>query len=143
MNRDVPRSRRFVAALLAALLAGCQTWQPATVSPGALISEEAPSSVRITRMDGEIVTIKGPIIRNDSILSAEEGLGGVVGVPTQDIRSLEVRRLDTRKTLLFVAAAVGITVVWTRAATGSSGGTDINDGPLPKDPATGVRPPVP
>lgn len=133
MNREVPRSRRLIAALLLVLLTGCQTWQPAMVAPRDLISEEAPSSVRVTKTGGDVVTIKDPIIRNDSIVSAEVGLGTVgIGVATADINALEVRRLNTGRTLAFVGVAVAIALGWTRAVTGSSGGTDPGPGPLPK-----------
>ena len=134
MNRGVPRSRRVVATLLLALLAGCHSWQPTTVSPGALVSEERPLSVRLTLAGGEIVTVNDPIMRNDSIISVEEGQVGVIGVPTRDINSLEVRRFHAGKTIGFVAATVAIALGWARVATGSSGGAEPGPGPLPKGP---------
>ena len=129
MNRGVPRSRRFVATLLLVLLAGCHSWQPTTVSPGALVSEERPSAVRLILADGEIVTVNDPVMRNDSIISVEEGQ---VGVPTREISSFEVRRFHARKTIGFVVVTVAIALGWTRFATGSGGGTEVDPGPLPK-----------
>ena len=134
MNRRVPRSRRFVAILLLALLAGCHSWQLATVSPESVVSEARPVSVRLTRADGEIVRIDNPIVRNDSIVSVERSQAGVVGVPTRDINSLEVRRFHAGKTIGFVVATVGIALGWARVAAGSSGGTDSGPGPLLKSP---------
>ena len=53
-------AKRPVAAFLLALLAGCQTWQPTTVSPRTLLPQEQPTSVRLTLPDGAIVTISDP-----------------------------------------------------------------------------------
>ena len=90
--------------------------------------------MRVTRTNGEIVTINDPTMRNDSIISVEEGLVEALGVPEGDVGSLEVRRFSTRRTLAFVAAGIAIAVGWTTAVTSSSGGTDTDPGPVPKDP---------
>lgn len=135
MKKEVPRSRRFVAALLLVLLTGCQTWQPTTLGARAVLSEEDPTAMRVRRSDGEIVTIKSPVIRNDSIVSAAEGVIEVVGVPMIEINSLEYRRFDGRKTLLFAAGVVALALGWASAVGGNSGGTDPGDPPLPKGPA--------
>ena len=130
----LPRWRRITAGFLLPLLVGCQTWHPTTLSPQAVLSEETPSSMRVTRSDGEVVTIKNPAMRNDSIVSLEEGLVEVVGVHTIDVNSLEVRRFNASRTLLFVAGAAVVALGWANAVTGSSGGTDPGDPPLPKGP---------
>lgn len=134
MHREVPQWRRYLAALLLALLVGCQTWQPTTMTPRALLSAETPMSLRVTRTDGEVVTIKDPAMRNDSIISAEDGLAEVLGVPEGDVGSLEVWRFSPRRTLAFVAAGVAIALGWASAVTNSTPGSDTGPGPLPKDP---------
>jgi len=131
---NFPGWRRITAASLLPLLVGCQTWHPTTLSPRALLSEEAPSAVRVTRTDGEVVRINDPTIRNDSIVSADETLIEVDGVSTGEVSSLEVRRFNAKRTVVFVAGAIAIALGWTAAVTGASGGTDPGDPPLPKGP---------
>jgi len=132
MKSEGSQLRRLVAALLLLVTTACQTWVPSTMSPGNLLSSEAPSSIRITRTDGDVVTIKDPVMRNDSIVSGAEDVPVVVGLLTGEASSVEVRRFNPGKTLLFAAAAIAIAVGWTAVATGSGGGTDPGPGPLPK-----------
>ena len=131
MRTRVPLSRRFIAALLLALLTGCQSWQPTTVSPRAVILEERPSSVRVTLTNGAIMTVVDPAMRNDSIVSTE---AGVAAVASRDVRLFEVRRFSTVKTIAFVFATVAMSLGWARAAAGSSGGAEPGEGSLPKGP---------
>ena len=105
MSTRTPLARRVMAALLLVLLTACHSWQPTTVSPQGWTPEERPSSVRVTRMDGETVTVGDPTVRNDSIVGAT-GLG--VGVASRDVRLLEVRRFSVGKT---VGLVLGIPVV--------------------------------
>lgn len=134
MDHQGSLARRLVAALLLLATTACQTWVPSTMSARDLVASEAPSEVRVTRPDGNVVTIDDPVVRNDSIVSGTDPAGfmPLPGVPTLEISSIEVRRFNGRKTLLFAAAAVAIAVGWTVAATGTRGGSGPGDGPLPK-----------
>lgn len=134
MKNQGSTARRLVAALLLLMTTACQTWVPTTMSPGNLIASEAPSQVRVTRPDGDVVTIKEPVMRNDSIVSGAEPEGPVelAGVPALEASYIEVRRLNTGKTLLFAAAAIAIAVGWTAVAAGTRGGGGPGPGPLPK-----------
>ena len=131
MTTRAPLARRFTAALLLALLTGCNSWHPTTVSPRAVILDEEPSAVRITLANGTIMTVVGPVMRNDSIVSTE---AGVAAVASRDVRLFEVRRFSAVKTIVFVVGAVGISLGWARVAAGSSGGAEPGDGSLPKGP---------
>lgn len=131
MRTQVPLARRFIAALLIALLTGCHSWQPTTVSPRAVILEEQPLSVRFTLTNGEIMTVTDPLMRNDSIVSTEAGMAAVA---SQDVRLLEVWRFSTVKTIGFAVGIVALAFSWTRLVTGSSGGQEPGEGPLPKEP---------
>ena len=128
MTTRVPLARRFTAALLLALLTGCNSWHPTTVSPRAVILEEEPSAVRITLANGAIMTVVGPVMRNDSIVSTEDG---VAAVASRDVGSLEVRRFNGAKTIGFIVAAVTIALTWVGVASGS-GGSAPGEEPMPK-----------
>ena len=98
--------QRFIAALLMVLLTACQTWQPITVSPQGWTPEERPSSVRITRTSGEVLTVRDPIVRNGSILGDTDA--GVAAVALGDVSLLEVWRLNIGQT---IGLGVGLTAV--------------------------------
>ena len=102
MSTRTPLARRFVAALLLVLLTACQSWQPTTVSPQGWTPEERPSSVRATLTGGEVITVRDPIMRNDSIVSAT-GDGDVAAVASGDVRLFEVRRVSVLKSIGFGA----------------------------------------
>ena len=102
MSKRTPMARRFIAALLMVLLTACHSWQPTTVSPQGWTPEERPSSVRVTRTSGEVLTIRDPIVRNGSILGYTDA--GVAAAALGDVRLLEVRRVHRGLTIM------GITV---------------------------------
>ena len=105
-------ARRFIAALLMVLLTACHSWRPTTVSPQRLIAEDQPSSVRVTLMDDETVTIDDPTMRNDSIVGVRDadgalmGSGSPVGVASRDVRLLEVRRLSVTKNIVLAVSLI-------------------------------------
>ncbi len=138
MTVRIPPARRSIAALLLALLAGCQSWHATTVNPRTLLPEEQPSYVRLTLTDGTIVTIKNPIVRNDSIVSAEAAeaaqLGGLrsESVALGDVQSVEVERFSTAKTIGLAVVIVGGIFGWARSVGTAGGGGEPGSGPLPK-----------
>ena len=101
------RRYRPVALVLMVLhLSACLSWQPTTVSPPQLIEGEEPSQVRITRTDGERVTIHSPQVRADSIV----GDGGTVAVSS--IQRVEVRRFSGVRTVILGLGVVLAPVVF-------------------------------
>lgn len=113
-------TRRFIAALLMVLLTACHSWRPTSVSPQRLIAEDQPSSVRVTLMDDETVTIDDPTMRNDSIVGAtDEGRAltrRAVGVASRDVRLLEVRRLSVTKNIVLAVSLIAVVAhpIWRR-----------------------------
>ena len=111
-------ARRFIAALLMVLLTACHSWRPTSVSPQRLIAEDQPSSVRVTLMDDETVTIDDPTMRNDSIVGVRDADGALmsspVGVASRDVRLLEVRRLSVTKNIVLFVPLIGVVlfVAW-------------------------------
>lgn len=139
MRMKVSAARPLSGVVLVGLLAGCKTWQPATMSAEAVLGQERPASVRVTTSEGRAVTLKNPIIVNDSIVSSVAPRPGVVvppprlGVPSQDVRSLEVARFSAGKTIALVAVITAASVGWAAVA-GAHGGGSLP--PDPKDPKT-------
>ena len=102
--------QRFIAALLNVLLTACQTWRPTAVSPQQLIPVEQPSSVRATLRSSARVTLENPTVRNDSIFGVTDA--GLVGVASEDIGLLEVRRTSILRSIgLGYVIIVGAVIV--------------------------------
>ena len=97
MSARTPLARRVIAALLLVLLTACHTWQPITASPQGWTAEEQPSSVRVTRTNGEVMTVRDPTVSNGSILGYTDA--GVAAAPLGDVRLLEVRHFSIGKTV--------------------------------------------
>ncbi|MGI9626158.1 MAG: hypothetical protein ACR2QM_04925 [Longimicrobiales bacterium] len=124
--------QRGLAAFLLVSLMACQTWVPTTESPRIVVTEQTPSSVRVTQADGEVVTIRSPTVRNDSILAIGDGFAPTVGVSEFEVRTFEVRQINTAKTIGFIAGLIAVGLTWANSVGGSNPGTDTGPGPLPK-----------
>ncbi|NNF27804.1 MAG: hypothetical protein HKN73_11335 [Gemmatimonadetes bacterium] len=108
-------SRRWPLMLLLFLtlpLAGCRTWQPAGMSPEALLAAEAPPQVRVTRTDGEMLTLVVPEIRAGAMVAR----GAPGAVMLEDIQLLEVRRTDALRTVGFVLPGAILIAVFAKVA---------------------------
>ena len=105
MSMRTPLARRVLAGALMVLLTACQSWQPTAISPQGWTPEERPSSVRATLRSREVITIRDPTVRNDSIVGATEA---DVGVASRDVRLLEVQRFSADKTLGLVLGAAAV-----------------------------------
>ena len=106
MSMRTPLARRVVAGALMVLLTACHSWQPTTISPQGWTPEERPSSVRATLTSREVITVRDPTMRNDSIV------GAIVGVASRDVRLLEVQRFSVGKTVgLVLGTATGVAAV--------------------------------
>jgi hypothetical protein len=135
---------RLCAAIVLGLLAGCKTWQPAAMGPERLLSEERPAAVRVTVAGGSTMTLKNPMIVNDSIVSSAVPPPGLafplprLGVVSADVRSLEVARFSPGRTLGLMAVIAAASIGWATLASESAGGSPPPDGQQPKDPAIGL-----
>lgn len=79
-----------------------------------------------------MLTVRDPIMRNDSIVPTETGGAAVAA---SDIRLFEVQRFSAKKTIVFIIAGVVLAATWTRAVVKGGGG-----GPEP-DPEVKLTPP--
>ncbi len=116
MSKQTPLARRVIAAVLMVLLTACYNWEPTAVSPQTLIPAEHPSSVRVTLINGETVTVRDPTVRNDSILGATDAGRALtrraVGVASRDVRLLEVQRLSVRKFVGIGLSVAPLVALW-------------------------------
>jgi len=80
-----------------------------------------------------MLTVRDPIMRNDSIVPTETGGAAVAA---SDIRLFEVQRFSAKKTIVFIIAGVVLAATWTRAVVKGGGG----GGPEP-DPEVKLTPP--
>ena len=128
--------RSAAVAIVSLALTGCKSWHPTTVSPRQVLRTENPRTVRITDIDGSVVTVRHPMIRNDSIVTSDTNpLGAPVialGVPSSDVNVLEVERFDGKKTVIATAIGVGATALWASWARSSAGGSEQREPSEPK-----------
>ena len=95
MRRHRPRAVLLLFLLLN--LTACQTWQSvslAAISPAQLIEEEQPDRVRVT--GGGVVEqeVEIPAVDGDQLVGV-----GDFSMPLEDILRVEVRGLDTLRTI--------------------------------------------
>lgn len=79
-------------------LAGCRTWQPVEADPVALVAEDRPERVRVTRQDGVQLVLEAPEIRAGAMV-ATTAPGAVL---LDDIRRLEVQAVSITRTVAFL-----------------------------------------
>ena len=140
MNTGGSRGRAIATApiLALALVSGCKSWQPVMEAPEAWIARESPPEVRLTAATGDQVTIRRPIVVNDSIVSASalEAVGPFApprpGVRAADVEGLEVPQFDPLKTAVLGAGFLAVSIIWARTAGSGGGGGEIPEGPVPK-----------
>lgn len=91
-----------------------------------MLATEHPNTVRVTLLNGEVHTIPGPAIRNDSIVYASGA------VPLADVTSMEVRRFSLARTVILTGAMLGLSAGWTEAVGSTRAGSVSSPTPLPK-----------
>jgi len=117
--------RALALALL--LLGGCKSWHPAPGDPGQVLSDQAPATVRVTDSTGRVVTVRHPVVRNDSIVTSDTDVMGrpirAEGVANSEVGVISVQRFSPVRTVLFAAAIVAAGVTWVNVNGDSDGGT--------------------
>ena len=81
-----PLHRPIAALLLGLYLAGCYSWHREAVSPIQTVSQDEPSTIRVTTRDGTRLVLKLPAVRNDSILGLTES--GLLRLGVDEIERL-------------------------------------------------------
>ena len=105
--------------------------------------EERPERVRVTVPGGSQMTLRNPILVNDSLVAAVAPNPGTPfatarpGVPANAVEGVEVSQLSRGRTIALGIGIVAISFAWTRFASGNNSGQPPVDPPLEKD---GFRP---
>ena len=132
------RALSTAAILALVLLSGCKSWQPVMDTPEGWIVRESPSEVRLTAATGDQVTIRRPIVVNDSIVSASArvAVGPFAsprrGVRLSDVHGFEVPRFDPVKTAGLAAGFLAVSISWARTVGGQGGGQELPEPPVTK-----------
>lgn len=140
MKTGKVRERAFsTAAILAlVLLSGCKSWQPVMDTPEGWIARESPPEVRLTAATGDQVTIRRPIVVNDSIVpaSARVAVGPFApprqGVRLSDVHGFEVPRFDPVKTAGLAAGFLAVSISWAKTVRSGGGGQQAPEEHVPK-----------
>jgi hypothetical protein len=99
------------------LLGGCATLEPVNIADESGRTALAKGdTVVVTTVNGEIHTFKIVDITADGIHGKE------LSVPYSDIRLLQIRHVDTMKTVLLTLGVIGVGVIAANSGGGSGGG---------------------
>ena len=109
-------TRRTAAALLLFMLTapGCMVWAPLDAPA---LASETPDAVRVTTVDGSILTLTNSTVRNDSLVGVIEYSSVVAAVPLSDVAHVEMREESFGRSLGLLAglAALGVLITFVLA----------------------------
>jgi hypothetical protein len=91
------------------LTAGCMQWKAVDLDGPGIAPQDVTAEVRITRSDGDTITLRDAAIRADSITGLEDD-GSAAAVALSDVHGLEARRVNP-VVLLMPAIVIGFIVV--------------------------------
>jgi len=109
--------RRILSCiLLPAYVASCTSWRVEPVSPAQVVSQDKPSTVRVTLNDGSRFELESPVVSGDSLLGlVKDESYGQRAVLLADISKVEIRIGDALKTAGLVVGLplllIGVVVI--------------------------------
>jgi hypothetical protein len=102
-------ARALLLAVLAAPAAGttaCATWHHATEREVAPVPSDPDARVRVTRRDGAMAVLTRVRVQNDTlagdVVDPEPGTPTRVAISLREVERVELRRVDTDRTVLLV-----------------------------------------
>jgi len=103
-------ARALLAAHALMLLAGCGRWVPQPLVPQAVIEEDHPDRLRVTRIDSSRVELRQPRVESDSL----KGMAGheTRSIPLAEVAYVSLHRQNDLPVILALSLglAVGLTV---------------------------------
>ena len=99
----------FRTVVLAATLlqvSGCSSWQTAPGLNSAALVQERPSRVRLRLTSGQLVELRRPALRGDSVVGLVKG--DTTQVAAADVASTGLRRFSVGRTAARVGLAFGV-----------------------------------
>lgn len=130
----IPGRRGLALSLTLLLLGGCKSWHPVPGDPAQVLTDQRPATVRVTDASGRLVTVRHPVVRNDSIVTSDTDVMGqplrAEGVAGTEVGQVSVQRFSPVRTVLFAAAIVVAGVSWVKVnGDGDRGTTPPTPGP--------------
>jgi hypothetical protein len=130
--------RRVVASGLSVALllqvSGCTGWSTQQQPPAQLLAEKSYTKLRVTRINDKRVEVYSPRIVDDTLVGyrslpveGKEGEAKPVSIALADIKSVEVHKVQTGKTVLLVIG-IGLTVALIVAAASADYGIGSGGG---------------
>ena len=118
VRKRAPFVRGVALALFVLYLPACTTWRAQSFPAQAVILDERPTRIRLTRLDGSRVEVANPRIVGDSVVGISLDWGRLAGGPAvalNDIRLVETQQIHATNTKLVVVglgiAALAVAVV--------------------------------
>jgi hypothetical protein len=88
---------------LSVLVAACSSMRPVE-SPSAFLERNNPKHVRVYSPDGELIVLREPQLRGDSVRGFEPGAQEEMSFRLGDIRRMDALQPDKTRTTLFIGA---------------------------------------
>jgi hypothetical protein len=114
-------ARRFLAATLLSVTAGCSSLSPVS-DPFRFINETRPPLVYVTYETGAIMMLENPTVGGDSLRGTRPGDPQQVALPVRQVQRVATVRFNGGRTALLVAGLGVAAGVVTYAVLGTSSG---------------------
>ncbi len=106
-----PWHRLVTSMLFIGFLPSCVSWQVQGPTPDAAIRDLGPSTVRVTRTDGNKLMLFNAAMSGDSIVGDAAKTGPRVGIPLADVTKVETGHTDALKTAGMAFGTAGLAVL--------------------------------
>jgi hypothetical protein len=113
--------------IIAVLGTGCMSAPRTIASPRTFIPLKRPDRVWLTDAEGERMEVNRPRILPGDTLFGRSRLGEEIWIPLTDIRRVQARELDRKKTLLAVGGTLAAAGIFVAIAAGTGGKLDRDE----------------
>jgi hypothetical protein len=110
--------------IIAVLGTGCMSAPRTISSPRTFIPLKRPDRVWLTDAEGERMEVNRPRILPGDTLFGRSRLGEEIWIPLTDIKRVQARELDRKKTFLVVGGTVAAAGIFFAIAAGTGGKID-------------------
>lgn len=117
---------RVAGAALLLCVAACTTVR--RVEPAAYFAVNSPEVAWVTNANNTVIPVAQPEISGDTLKGMRQGTQEPVAIPMDQVRSVQARTPDSKKTAILVTGALagfvaGVYAIWISKAGPQTGGT--------------------
>ncbi len=98
--------------VIAVFVASCTTWKVQREPVQVVVAQEEPNRIRVTLLSGQALELRDPMVEASTLRGWKDvgaGRREAVGIPTDSVAHVEVRKTAVLQTVLLVAGLVVVT----------------------------------